>query len=80
MRAAFAVQPKPSPRQASATRTANALSRYGRQAGRRGFSAGFPPPQPALVGGTSVPMLFGRVAAIRHKGIGTEVPPTSRRL
>ena len=30
----------------------------------------------AFVGGTSVPMLFGPLAAIRHKSIGTEVPPT----
>ncbi|WP_354518767.1 DUF6053 domain-containing protein [Lysobacter enzymogenes] len=53
--------------------------RYRDMAGRRGggvFLRDFPLPQPALVGGTSVRMLFGRVAAIRHKGVGTEVPPT----
>ncbi|WP_428992787.1 DUF6053 domain-containing protein [Lysobacter enzymogenes] len=30
------------------------------------------------MGGTSVPMLFARIAAIRAKSIGTEVPPTQQ--
>ncbi|WP_425606212.1 DUF6053 domain-containing protein [Lysobacter yananisis] len=30
----------------------------------------------AVVGGTSVPMPFAQIAAIRPKSIGTEVPPT----
>ncbi|WP_428992824.1 DUF6053 domain-containing protein [Lysobacter enzymogenes] len=30
----------------------------------------------ALVGGTSVPTLFAPVAAIWHKSVGTEAPPT----
>ncbi|WP_428995387.1 DUF6053 domain-containing protein [Lysobacter enzymogenes] len=29
------------------------------------------------MGGTSVPMLFARIAAIRRKSVGTEVPPTT---
>ncbi|MFK3651575.1 DUF6053 domain-containing protein [Lysobacter enzymogenes] len=29
------------------------------------------------MGGTSVPMLFGRIAALWDKSIGTEVAPTS---
>ncbi|WP_428992735.1 DUF6053 domain-containing protein [Lysobacter enzymogenes] len=32
------------------------------------------------MGGTSVPTLFGLVAAIWHKSIGTEVPPTKAAL
>ncbi|WP_428995067.1 DUF6053 domain-containing protein [Lysobacter enzymogenes] len=30
----------------------------------------------AFVGGTSVPMLYGRIANAGRKSIGTEVPPT----